>query len=133
MQHLRLPAAKTSKCKFFLLIETKGVFYLFHNKVSEVSKKLSFVKILSLLGETIMAHSHDHSEDQGMSFEEKMKKLLHHWTHHNQDHAKTYTDWAEKASAKGLDEVAELLKEAAGMNIKMNDIFNKAAELIEHE
>jgi hypothetical protein len=35
---------------------------------------------------------------------EKLKKLLPHWTEHNDEHAKTYKDWAERMSSSGKEE-----------------------------
>ena len=32
---------------------------------------------------------------------DKLKKLLEHWAEHNEEHAKTYLEWAEKAAASG--------------------------------
>ncbi len=29
---------------------------------------------------------------------EKLRTLLHHWMEHNDEHARTYRDWAEKTS-----------------------------------
>ena len=45
--------------------------------------------------------SHSHTETQNtLSFQEKMIKLLDHWIKHNDDHSKTYIDWAEKGKIK---------------------------------
>ncbi|GAB6063304.1 hypothetical protein [Deferrisoma palaeochoriense] len=47
----------------------------------------------------------------------KLDHLLPHWIEHNASHAETYQDWAGKARAAGLDDVAAALDravEAAG-------------------
>jgi len=78
-----------------------------------------------------MSHSHDHHHQEGvLSFNEKMIKLLDHWIDHNKDHAGSYTDWAEKATAEGLPEAAALLKTAADMTLSISETFEKAAKII---
>ncbi len=77
-------------------------------------------------------HDHHHSHDDGseMPFEEKLTKILDHWIKHNQDHADTYEDWAARAREAHLDDVAELLKDAANLNFTMNEKFEAARKLI---
>ena len=41
---------------------------------------------------------------------EKLKTLLPHWMKHNDEHAKTYKDWAEKMSSLGKKELSEVLE-----------------------
>ena len=65
-----------------------------------------------------------------MPFEEKLKKILDHWIKHNMDHAETYRDWAERAHQAQMDDVARLLKEAADLNITMNEKFEAAKKQI---
>jgi len=59
-----------------------------------------------------------------------MVKLLDHWIRHNDDHASTYRDWAEKAKTGKLTEVALLLEEAAEMTGRISEKFDQAASLI---
>lgn len=76
-------------------------------------------------------HHHDHSEERsGLSFEEKMSKLLDHWVKHNDDHAATYRDWAGKAEEGENPQLAVLLEEAAEMTLKISEKFEEAAHLI---
>lgn len=75
-------------------------------------------------------HHHSHDQESNLSFQEKMIKLLEHWIKHNLDHAKNYTDWATKAEAEGMDDVAGLLKEAAAMNEDINVKFEAALKQI---
>jgi hypothetical protein len=44
-------------------------------------------------------HHPDHGHPAELSLDDKLIKLLEHWIRHNQEHAKTYGDWAEKAAA----------------------------------
>lgn len=78
-------------------------------------------------------HTHDHDAPSALSFEEKMIKLLDHWTRHNDDHAANYREWAAKATAEGMAEVAALLDEAAEMTGKISDRFRSAIRCIHDE
>ena len=78
-------------------------------------------------------HHHNHDHHHGgteMTFEEKIIKLLEHWIRHNEDHAKTYKDWADRAETHQLTEAASLIKEAAEMNLAVNEKFKQAKTLI---
>jgi len=75
-------------------------------------------------------HHHSHEESGEMSFDEKLKKILDHWIKHNMDHAETYRDWSERAQQAHMDDVARLLKEAADLNITMNEKFEAAKKQI---
>lgn len=48
-----------------------------------------------------------------MELEDKLKKLLHHWAHHGQEHVESYLEWAKKARGAGMNDVAGLLEDAA--------------------
>ena len=61
---------------------------------------------------------------------DKLKKLLEHWSEHNEEHAKTYIDWAEKASASGNNELSSILKEIAENTKKMDGLFEKARNVV---
>ena len=83
------------------------------------------------------AHSHSHShshphahEAGGLSFEDKMEKLLDHWIQHNADHAGTYREWAARAEENGHPPLAEKLREAAQAAISLNETFESAARLV---
>lgn len=77
-----------------------------------------------------MTHHHEHHHDvqSDLTFEERMIKLLDHWQKHNDDHAQTYMDWAEKAKTNGLLQIAELLIEINQMTLEINAKFEEAAE-----
>jgi hypothetical protein len=78
-------------------------------------------------------HNHDHDHHHGsleMTFEEKIVKLLEHWIKHNDDHAVTYRGWADQAKLNHMEAVAEIIEEAAEMNLAVNEKFEKAKALI---
>ena len=74
-------------------------------------------------------HEHHHHEVKSeLSFDEKLIKLLGHWLKHNDDHAGTYRDWAERARQNHLDDVATLLEEVCDLTAEINVKFDSAAE-----
>jgi ABC-type multidrug transport system ATPase subunit len=60
---------------------------------------------------------------------DKLKKLLEHWAEHNEEHAKTYLEWAEKAAASCDNELSAILKEIAENTKKMDGLFEKAKRI----
>ena len=72
-------------------------------------------------------HEHNGSELKGMVTEkEKLGKLLNYWLKHNEEHANTYLEWSKKARAEGLNDVAEMLKEASNKALSLNALFLEA-------
>ncbi|MFC2037395.1 hypothetical protein ACFLYD_05420 [Chloroflexota bacterium] len=47
------------------------------------------------------------------ALQDKLRVLLSHWIEHNVEHAAEFRNWAEKARAAGLEEVAEEIDTAA--------------------
>jgi hypothetical protein len=79
------------------------------------------------------AHHHHDSTDE-LSPREKLVKLLEHWIKHNEGHAQTYQEWAEKAGAISMGaEVEGCLKEAAGQTLAVNGRLETALKLIRGE
>ncbi len=78
-------------------------------------------------------HQHDHEIQSTLSFDEKMIKLLEHWIKHNDDHAGTYRDWAQKAKEKNMRKASSLLEDAAEMTLMISKKFEEAAALIMKE
>ena len=63
----------------------------------------------------------------------KMVKMVEHWIHHNEEHAKSYNTWAERARGMGLDQVALILDEVAGGTLAQNGSFDKILNLLKDE
>ncbi len=76
-----------------------------------------------------MTHSHFETQST-LSFDEKMIKLLEHWINHNDDHAKTYRDWAARAKEKDMATEASLLEDAADITLSISKKFEEAKALI---
>jgi len=79
-----------------------------------------------------MSHHHHHHDEikTDLTFEEKMIKLLAHWIKHNDDHALTYIDWAQKAKDKQMTEIGRVLDEAAEATRALNEKFDAALKLM---
>lgn len=75
-------------------------------------------------------HHNDHDIPSQLTLAEKAIKMLEHWIRHNQDHAKTYLEWSDKLKDLNLTEASALIDEAASMSAKINEKFQKAADLI---
>lgn len=75
-------------------------------------------------------HGHTHNDTGGIPFAEKLEKMLAHWIRHNTDHVGTYRDWAQRTKGAGMPEIAELLLSAADASDALNEIFEKAADLL---
>ena len=85
-----------------------------------------------------MVHSsghRDHHENaqSTLSFEEQMIKLLEHWIKHNDEHAASFRNWAEKAHKNGLEKIDPLLEDAAKMTVLISKKFEDALAMIKAE
>ena len=60
---------------------------------------------------------------------EKLRHLIEHWSEHNQEHAKTYQEWAGRAGALGKDKLAGILNEIADRTVQMDELFKEAQQL----
>lgn len=79
-------------------------------------------------------HSHDHHShketDSGLSFKEKGEKLVQHWLHHNEEHARSYSKWASEFRGQKLDDLADLLDEVVDLTQQINHILERAENLL---
>lgn len=83
-------------------------------------------------------HHHDHSHHHGptdgeFSETQKVLKRLHHWIHHNDDHAASYIDWAGRIESMGYPEAAQRLRTAAEMTHAISREFEAAATLVREQ
>ncbi|MHC1741949.1 MAG: hypothetical protein AB9873_02840 [Syntrophobacteraceae bacterium] len=63
----------------------------------------------------------------------KLIKVLEHWIHHNEEHAKSYGDWAERARKLGEGATAGILDDIAAETVRQNDKFREALNLLSEE
>ncbi len=80
-----------------------------------------------------MTHHHDHHHDvtSDLTFEEKLIKLLEHWLKHNQDHAQTYREWAQRAKRNDLAQVGDLIDEIGVITRGIDEKIKQALDLIQ--
>jgi hypothetical protein len=84
--------------------------------------------------EKTMGH-HDHHTEHGdthsesaVSFDEKAGKLIAHWIHHNNEHAKSYERWIGEFRHHGLEEAARLLESVGSLTDQMTQILEQIAD-----
>ena len=81
-----------------------------------------------------MTHHHDHHHDvrSDLTFEEKLIKLLEHWLKHNEDHAKTYREWAERAKSNDLSQVGTLLDDIGDFTRAIDEKLKEALKIVQN-
>ena len=62
---------------------------------------------------------------------EKLKTLLPHWMKHNDEHAKTYKNWAEKMSSLGKKELSEVLEVIHQESQILRGLFQEAQRVVD--
>ena len=83
-----------------------------------------------------MNHKHEHGSQHhdvltDMSVDEKIIKLIAHWIKHNEDHAKTYIDWAKKAKGNNMVQIGSALENAAALTMSINEKFEEALKSLQ--
>jgi hypothetical protein len=59
---------------------------------------------------------------------ERLKGLIEHWAHHNDEHRDRFLEEAEEAEKMGLDEAAAEMRSAAGKADEVSAHLRKALE-----
>ena len=75
-------------------------------------------------------HHHDRETTSALSFDEKLIIRLEHLVKHNDDHAKTYNDWAQMAKENDLEEAGVLLDDVAKMTRLITGKFEEALAIV---
>jgi hypothetical protein len=75
-------------------------------------------------------HHHAHETTSALSFDEKLLIRLEHWVKHNDDHAKTYNDWAQMARENDLEEAGVLLDDVAKMTRLITGKFEETLAIL---
>jgi hypothetical protein len=88
-------------------------------------------RTLLKIGSVSMTHHHDREIQSLLSFDEKMIKLIEHWIKHNDVHAQTYRDWAQKAKEKNKNKTALVLEDVAEMTLSISKKFELAIKYID--
>lgn len=61
----------------------------------------------------------------------RLGKLLQHWMEHNDEHAETYRDWAEKASSLGNEDLSKVLNSLHDQTKRLKDLFDEALRTLQ--
>ncbi|UCG78199.1 MAG: hypothetical protein JSV21_11720 [Nitrospirota bacterium] len=51
----------------------------------------------------------------------KLKVLIDHWKEHNTEHARTYSDWADRMKAEGIEGASSILADIVASTEQLND------------
>lgn len=82
-------------------------------------------------------HTHNHHSHQAsgstLSFREKGEKLLQHWLHHNEEHARNYQKWASEFRAQQFGELADLLDHVVDLTQQINISLKRAETMLVSE
>ena len=65
-----------------------------------------------------------------MTTAEKLRQLIPHWREHNEAHAQSFLEWADKARAEGLAEVADAIGDAVRAVERANEALAKAHQTL---
>lgn len=78
------------------------------------------------------AHSHEGgSPATTPSGIDKLIKIIEHWIQHNEDHARSYREWAERAEQLGQEQVAQILQGVAKESLQQNQQMAEALAILQ--
>jgi hypothetical protein len=83
-----------------------------------------------------MAHNHPQGSEQQkgpegkLSIQDKLFKMVEFWLHHNEEHARSYREWAGKAREIGLEEVGFILETLAREAVLSNHHLERLMHLL---
>ncbi|MCE5333625.1 MAG: hypothetical protein LLG06_03455 [Desulfobacteraceae bacterium] len=75
-------------------------------------------------------HDHGAKPAETLSDEAKLRKMVEHWIGHNEEHARSYREWADRARAAGQEGAGSILEEIAAGTIRQNDGFKRILDLL---
>ena len=83
-----------------------------------------------------MPHDHRHETEQerraadDLSPRDKLEKMVEYWLHHNEEHVRSYRDWANRARALGEQEAGEILDQLAHEAVLANGALARLLRLL---
>jgi len=82
-----------------------------------------------------MSHSHHgHEAQKGAETDSeivKLRKMVEHWINHNEEHARSYRLWANRAREAGCREPGDILDQVASEITGQNEKFIKIVRIID--
>jgi protein involved in temperature-dependent protein secretion len=78
------------------------------------------------------AHAHEHEAyGEAASDIGKLKKMAEYWINHNEEHARSYRLWAERARDAGYGRPGEILEEMASEIVESNERLRQVIQIID--
>lgn len=77
-------------------------------------------------------HAHHHGAESGpaVSEMEKLRKMTEHWISHNEEHARSYRQWADRAREAGQEQPGRILDEIAAGTLEQNKRLEQVLVLL---
>ncbi len=75
----------------------------------------------------VHAHAHDHAGAEDLR---RLYAMLEHWIEHSDGHAKSYREWADRASGAGEEEIAREIYLAVGDNDAVKSHLQRARDIM---
>ncbi len=80
------------------------------------------------------SNSHEHGSSSTTPSEmEKLVKIMEHWIGHNEDHARSYREWAARAEQLGQEQVARILQAVADDTLQQNRQMSTALTILQEQ
>jgi hypothetical protein len=61
----------------------------------------------------------------------RLRKMVEHWISHNEDHAGSYRQWANRARAAGYGAAGDILEQVASEVVKQNEKFAEIIKIVD--
>lgn len=74
-----------------------------------------------------------HGSEASLSEEQKLIKLIEYWIRHNEEHARSYREWADRARNMGHKEGGGLLENVAAGTVLQNETLKKVLTAVKRE
>ncbi|MGV8073879.1 MAG: hypothetical protein AB2L11_04905 [Syntrophobacteraceae bacterium] len=75
-------------------------------------------------------HGHHYPQQGALSETDKLFKMVRHWINHNEEHARSFRDWAKRAHDMGHEKVYLILEEVATGTELQSQNLEKALKLL---
>ncbi len=77
------------------------------------------------------SESEHHQHEIPMDDKARLVKMIEHWIHHNEDHARSFADWAQRAERLEARQACDCLQEAVAMMERLNQRFREALQSLQ--
>jgi hypothetical protein len=82
------------------------------------------------------SHEHEHAHEAAQPSADplettRLRKMVEHWISHNEDHAGSYRQWANRARVAGYGAAGDILEQVASEVVKQNEKFAEIIKIID--